>query len=221
MQDLFYLAYFSWERSVKTVVLYDTSKDSTEDDVARITVAAVNLQKGIFKNRIVRDPTRHLFEKVGKTFMDVPKFLLRQGSKSQNSSHPLSSSPTLGFRVSFLASTRGPNVGRSFVLLLPSLRRPKLESADEVLDFEFVGIPPLPIICSKFHKSSILTIGFSFPCSKNSKMDQRWMARLRHVLQLVDTIPETSCDRCDLVAESLLRGQRVADSKPTFTEDMM
>ncbi|GBM69038.1 hypothetical protein AVEN_236144-1 [Araneus ventricosus] len=78
-----------------------------------------------------------------------------------------------GFRVSFLASTRGPNVGRSFVFPLASHRGPKLESADEVLDFEFIGTPPLPIIGSKFHRFSTLTIGFSFPCSKNSKMDQQ------------------------------------------------
>ncbi|GBO18165.1 hypothetical protein AVEN_169335-1 [Araneus ventricosus] len=37
---------------------------------------------------------------------------------------------------SFLALTRGPKVGRSFVLSLASHRGPKLESADDVLDFE-------------------------------------------------------------------------------------
>ncbi|GBM18407.1 hypothetical protein AVEN_72746-1 [Araneus ventricosus] len=65
-----------------------------------------------------------LVKKLGKTFTDVPKFVLRQGSKSQNSSHPNSSFPHGEFRVSFLASTRGPNVGRSFVLQLPSHRDP-------------------------------------------------------------------------------------------------
>ncbi|GBM39779.1 hypothetical protein AVEN_25000-1 [Araneus ventricosus] len=68
-----------------------------------------------------------------------------------------------GFRVSFLASTRGPNVGRSFVLLLPSHRGPKLEPAGKVLDFEIVGILPLPIIFSKFHRFSTLTIDFFLP----------------------------------------------------------
>ncbi|GBN30373.1 hypothetical protein AVEN_209106-1 [Araneus ventricosus] len=48
------------------------------------------------------------------------------------------------FRVSFLPSTRGLNVSISFDLPLPSNRGPKLESAHEVLDFEFVGIPALP-----------------------------------------------------------------------------
>ncbi|GBM37168.1 hypothetical protein AVEN_56340-1 [Araneus ventricosus] len=79
-----------------------------------------------------------LVEKLGKTFTDVPKFVMRLGSQSWNSSHPISSSTTPphgGFRVSFLASTRGSNVGRSFVLPLPSHRGPKLESADGVLDF--------------------------------------------------------------------------------------
>ncbi|GBN70848.1 hypothetical protein AVEN_189018-1 [Araneus ventricosus] len=72
------------------------------------------------------------------------QIVLRQGSKPQNSSHPDSPSPGV-ILVSFLASTEGPNVGRSFVLPLRSHRGPKLESADEVLDFEFVGIPPSPI----------------------------------------------------------------------------
>ncbi|GBN35956.1 hypothetical protein AVEN_54228-1 [Araneus ventricosus] len=35
-----------------------------------------------------------LVEKLGKAFTDVPKFVLRPGSKSQNSYHPDSSSPT-------------------------------------------------------------------------------------------------------------------------------
>ncbi|GBO37280.1 hypothetical protein AVEN_253813-1 [Araneus ventricosus] len=42
-----------------------------------------------------------------------------------------------GFRVSLLASTRGANVGRSFVLPLPSHRSPKLESVEGVLDFKY------------------------------------------------------------------------------------
>ncbi|GBN22936.1 hypothetical protein AVEN_273587-1 [Araneus ventricosus] len=86
-----------------------------------------------------------LVEKLGKSFTDVPKFVLRQGSKSQKSAHYSPFPPHGRFRVSFLASTRGPNVGRSFVSPLASHRGPKLESADGVLDFEFVGIPPLPI----------------------------------------------------------------------------
>ncbi|GBN15254.1 hypothetical protein AVEN_256523-1 [Araneus ventricosus] len=34
-----------------------------------------------------------LVEKLGKAFTDVPKFVLRQSSKSRNSCHPDSSSP--------------------------------------------------------------------------------------------------------------------------------
>ncbi|GBM70000.1 hypothetical protein AVEN_155706-1 [Araneus ventricosus] len=37
-----------------------------------------------------------LVEKLGKAFMDVPKYILRQGSKSQNSTHPYSSSSHSG-----------------------------------------------------------------------------------------------------------------------------
>ncbi|GBO00240.1 hypothetical protein AVEN_13082-1 [Araneus ventricosus] len=79
-----------------------------------------------------------LDERIGKAFTDVPKFVLRRGSKSQNFTYLPLLSPTRGFRVSFPASTRGPNVGRSLVLPLASHRGPKLESADEVLDFENV-----------------------------------------------------------------------------------
>ncbi|GBN06157.1 hypothetical protein AVEN_99236-1 [Araneus ventricosus] len=42
------------------------------------------------------------------------------------------------FRVSFLPSTRGLKLGRSFDVPLPSNQGPKLESAHEVLDFAFV-----------------------------------------------------------------------------------
>ncbi|GBM31274.1 hypothetical protein AVEN_91276-1 [Araneus ventricosus] len=56
------------------------------------------------------------------------------------SSIPYSSSPTR-LISDFLTSTRGPNLGISFDEPLPSHRGPKLESAYEVLDFEFVGIP--------------------------------------------------------------------------------
>ncbi|GBM89685.1 hypothetical protein AVEN_23588-1 [Araneus ventricosus] len=75
-----------------------------------------------------------LVEKLGKTFTNVPKFVLRQGSKSQHSSHTSLLLP-FGFRVALLASTRGADVGRSFVLQLASHRGPKLESADGVSDF--------------------------------------------------------------------------------------
>ncbi|GBL84423.1 hypothetical protein AVEN_117185-1 [Araneus ventricosus] len=40
-----------------------------------------------------------LVEKLGKAFTDVPKFVLRQSSKLQNSSHPSLLPRTMGFRV--------------------------------------------------------------------------------------------------------------------------
>ncbi|GBN92018.1 hypothetical protein AVEN_116631-1 [Araneus ventricosus] len=51
-----------------------------------------------------------------------------------------------GFLVSFQASTRGPNVGRSIVLPVSLHRGPKLESTVEVLGFECGGISSLPIV---------------------------------------------------------------------------
>ncbi|GBM28469.1 hypothetical protein AVEN_135645-1 [Araneus ventricosus] len=54
--------------------------------------------------RLVRIPLI-LVEKLGKTFTDVPKLVLRQGSKSQNSSLPSPPPPHGVLRVSFLAST--------------------------------------------------------------------------------------------------------------------
>ncbi|GBM33507.1 hypothetical protein AVEN_273004-1 [Araneus ventricosus] len=76
------------------------------------------------------------------SFQKAPKFVLRQGSKSQNSTPLL---PLRGrFRVSFLSSTRGLNVGRSVDVPLPSNSGPNLETALEELDRELVGIPALP-----------------------------------------------------------------------------
>ncbi|GBN90242.1 hypothetical protein AVEN_41542-1 [Araneus ventricosus] len=76
------------------------------------------------------------------------------------------------FRVSFLPSKRGLNVGICFDVPLPSLRGPKLESAHEVLDFEFVGIPALSFRYPNFHRFLKLTIAFSLPCSKNSILEE-------------------------------------------------
>ncbi|GBM54425.1 hypothetical protein AVEN_275631-1 [Araneus ventricosus] len=76
------------------------------------------------------------------------------------------------FRVSFRPSTRGLNVGRFFDVPLPSNRGPKLESAHEVWDFQFVLIPALPFRYANFHRFLKLTIAFSFPCSKNSILEE-------------------------------------------------
>ncbi|GBM66351.1 hypothetical protein AVEN_69099-1 [Araneus ventricosus] len=84
---------------------------------------------------------------------------------------PYFSSPTR--RISdFLTSSRGPNVGGYFYVPLPSHRGPTLELAHEVLDFEFVGIPALPFRYANFHRFLKLTIAFSFPCSKNSILEE-------------------------------------------------
>ncbi|GBN46663.1 hypothetical protein AVEN_151749-1 [Araneus ventricosus] len=86
-----------------------------------------------------------LVEKLGKAFTDVPKFVLRQGSKSQNSSHPNSSSRTREIS-SFISSLDTRSQSRqNYCFPLASHRGPKLESADEVLDFEFFWIPTLRI----------------------------------------------------------------------------
>ncbi|GBM82156.1 hypothetical protein AVEN_5521-1 [Araneus ventricosus] len=90
--------------------------------------------------------------------------------KSQNSSHPCSSSATRGISGFISTSTRGPNVGRSFVFPLPSHRGPKLESANGVLEFEFFGIPLLP---TKFHRFSTLKKGFPFSRSKTRPMEHQ------------------------------------------------
>ncbi|GBM93616.1 hypothetical protein AVEN_202565-1 [Araneus ventricosus] len=86
-----------------------------------------------------------LVDKLSKAFRDVPMFVFRRGSKSQNSCHPSSLPPHGRFQASFLASTRGPSLGRTIVFPLASHRGPKLESADGVLDFEFFLIPAFRI----------------------------------------------------------------------------
>ncbi|GBL96971.1 hypothetical protein AVEN_182547-1 [Araneus ventricosus] len=72
----------------------------------------------------------------------------------------------------FLASSRGPNLGRSFDVPLPSQRGHKSESEHEVLDFEFVGIPALQFRYGNFHRFLKQKIAFSFPCSKTSVLEE-------------------------------------------------
>ncbi|GBN08295.1 hypothetical protein AVEN_133793-1 [Araneus ventricosus] len=68
----------------------------------------------------------------------------------------------------FLASKRGPKLVRSFDVPPTLLRDLKLESAREVLEFDFVGIPAPPSLYANFHGFLKLTIAFSFPRSKKS-----------------------------------------------------
>ncbi|GBN31546.1 hypothetical protein AVEN_186873-1 [Araneus ventricosus] len=108
-------------------------------------------------------------EKIGKAFTNIPKIALRQGSNSQNSSIL---SPHEGFRVSFLASTRSLNLGRTFVFPLPSQRGPRKALRPFHSDFRLFGIPTLPILYAIFHRFLTLTEGFSFPCSENSRLEE-------------------------------------------------
>ncbi|GBN05695.1 hypothetical protein AVEN_128481-1 [Araneus ventricosus] len=92
-----------------------------------------------------------LVEKLGKAFNDVPKSGLRQGSKSNNFFCPLSSTQLGRFRVSFLASTRGPNLGRTIVFPLASQRDPQKANRPFQSDFKLFRIPPLPFRYANFH----------------------------------------------------------------------
>ncbi|GBM14301.1 hypothetical protein AVEN_128362-1 [Araneus ventricosus] len=92
-------------------------------------------------------------------------------SPYRSSSNPNFSSPhRADFRLSSLV-TRS-NLCRSFDVPQPSYRDPKLKSANELLDFEFVGIPDLPFRCANFHRFLKLTIAFCFPCSKHSILEE-------------------------------------------------
>ncbi|GBM59566.1 hypothetical protein AVEN_268745-1 [Araneus ventricosus] len=75
-------------------------------------------------------------------------------------------------RIDFLASPRGPDLGRSFDVSLPSHRDPKLESAHEALDSEFVWISAVPFHYANYHRFLKLANVFSFPCSKNSILEE-------------------------------------------------
>ncbi|GBL99865.1 hypothetical protein AVEN_162857-1 [Araneus ventricosus] len=93
------------------------------------------------------------------------------GVRYHCSSIPYSSSPTRWIS-DLLASSRGSNLGSSFSVPLLSHQNPKLESAYEVLDFEFVGIPALPFRYANFHLFLKLVTAFSFPCPKTSILEE-------------------------------------------------
>ncbi|GBO37897.1 hypothetical protein AVEN_173316-1 [Araneus ventricosus] len=86
-------------------------------------------------SRIQKISSLILVEKLGKSFTDVPKTRFKVAEFFPPFTPP---PPDGGFRVSFLALTRGTNVGRSSVLPLPSRRGPRLEMGDEVLELEFL-----------------------------------------------------------------------------------
>ncbi|GBL91327.1 hypothetical protein AVEN_203480-1 [Araneus ventricosus] len=71
----------------------------------------------------------------------------------------------------FLPSKRGPNLVCAFDVPPTLVRGSKLESAHEVLESDFIGIPASPSRYANFHQFLKLRIAFSFPCSKNSSLD--------------------------------------------------
>ncbi|GBO17244.1 hypothetical protein AVEN_236651-1 [Araneus ventricosus] len=76
-----------------------------------------------------------------------------------------SSSPTL--RISdILASTRGPNVARSFALPLASQRGPQKAIRPFQSDFKLFGIPPLPFPLCQFSSVFETDDWFSLPMLK-------------------------------------------------------
>ncbi|GBM93133.1 hypothetical protein AVEN_56422-1 [Araneus ventricosus] len=73
----------------------------------------------------------------------------------------------------FLASLRGPNLGRTIVFQLASQRKPQKAIMPFQSDFKLFGIPILPFLFGTFHWFVTLTVGFSFPSSENSRLEQR------------------------------------------------
>ncbi|GBN47464.1 hypothetical protein AVEN_97461-1 [Araneus ventricosus] len=64
------------------------------------------------------------------------------------------------------------NLGSTFVSPLPSQRGPQKAIRPFQSDFKLFGIPTLPILYANFHRFLTPTIGFSFPCSKYSSVQQ-------------------------------------------------
>ncbi|GBN74000.1 hypothetical protein AVEN_174891-1 [Araneus ventricosus] len=90
------------------------------------------------KVRSLRIPPTNISQKIRQGIHGCSKLLFQTTFEVTEFLPPFTPPPTHGgFRISFLASTRGHNVGRFFVLQLASHRGPKLESADVVLDLEF------------------------------------------------------------------------------------
>ncbi|GBL87565.1 hypothetical protein AVEN_165172-1 [Araneus ventricosus] len=122
--------------------------------------------KPVFSPPIFIEKSRHVIHLRLQSALAV-------GERSSFPLPPLFDSPTPQIS-DFLASKRGLNLVRSFDVppTLTYLLGPKLESAHEVLDFDFVGIPASPSRYANFHRFIKLTISFSFPCSKNSCLEK-------------------------------------------------
>ncbi|GBN48505.1 hypothetical protein AVEN_4125-1, partial [Araneus ventricosus] len=128
-------------------------------------------------------------ERLGTSFTEAPK------CASLALRFPYSSSPT--WRISdFLASSRGPNLGRIFVLPLNSQRGPQKAIRPFQFDFKLFGIPTLPIHYANFHGFLTLTNSFSFPCSKNRRMPRFMIYDCVHRLVKNATVPGPSPSNC-------------------------
>ncbi|GBM14685.1 hypothetical protein AVEN_97193-1 [Araneus ventricosus] len=95
------------------------------------------------------------------------RHVIHGGSKLsyRRSSIPLLLLPTQ--RISdFLASSRGPNLGKTFVFPPTSQRGPQKTKRTFQFDLKLFGIPTLPIRYANFHRFLTLTKGCSFLCSK-------------------------------------------------------
>ncbi|GBM96761.1 hypothetical protein AVEN_178007-1 [Araneus ventricosus] len=94
-----------------------------------------------------------------------------------------SSSPTL--RISdFIASTRGPNVARSFALPLASQRGPQKAIRPFQSDFKLFGIPPLPFPLCQFSSVFKTDDWFSLPVLKYFQSGAKNQGRSHHPLLL-------------------------------------
>ncbi|GBO45449.1 hypothetical protein AVEN_231664-1 [Araneus ventricosus] len=105
-------------------------------------------------------------EKLGTPFTEAPK------CATSALRFPYSSSPTRWIS-DFLASSRGPNLGKTFVFPLPSQRGPQKAIRPFQSGLKLFGIPNIQSICTNFHLFLKLTKDFSFPSSKNSRMELR------------------------------------------------
>ncbi|GBO00620.1 hypothetical protein AVEN_250943-1 [Araneus ventricosus] len=112
-----------------------------------------------------------LVEELGQVFSDVPKFVLRQDSSNmQNSCHPDSSSPNR--RISSFIFSLNERSQCSRILCFAATLASRSQIGIGRLRLSSFEIP-FRIICSKFDRCSTLTIGFSFPCTKNSILEER------------------------------------------------
>ncbi|GBN91871.1 hypothetical protein AVEN_221633-1 [Araneus ventricosus] len=119
-------------------------------------------------------------ERLGTSSTDVPKFVLTYLVERVESPEVTPTLLLLPHTVDFrfyiqhdLDSSRDPNLGEP---LFSRYHR------SEVLErpFKLFGIPTFPILYVSFHRFLTMTKGFSFPFSKNLRVEQRVNASLYH-----------------------------------------